>query len=253
MERIKLLVSFCIRYGLWPGLKLYFQVKTGRVDCIKLASVKHPFSLRANTSDIDVFYQVFYNGHYDIEFGNPSVIIDGGANVGLFAIFMKNKYPNAKIICIEPDSENFGILKKNTVMYDEIYSEQAGLWKYDSVLKTYNKPNAEKWGVVVEEDVENGDIKAMSMQSLFHKYDIEYVDVLKLDIESSEKELFEGDSHEWLGRVKTIVIELHDADKSGCSRSFFEAINAALPRYTFSMKGENVIIENLDYKLELQR
>ncbi|MFC3199211.1 hypothetical protein ACFOET_16415 [Parapedobacter deserti] len=157
MESVKLLITFCIRYGFWSGLRLYFKPESGRVGHNKLASVKHPFSLQANTSDIDAFYQVFYNNHYDIELAKLRVLIDRGANVGLFT--MKNRYPGAKVICVEPDNENSISCK--------------------------------------------GVSAAM----------------------------------------------LHDVDKRGCSRSFFEAINRALPQYAFSVKGENVIIENMKYNI----
>ena len=49
-------------------------------------------------------------------------------------------------------------------------------------------------------------------------------------------------------KTKYIVIELHDRIKVGCGMSFFNAIESTLPNYRFEIRGENIIIENLDFR-----
>jgi hypothetical protein len=63
---------------------------------------------------------------------------------------------------------------------------------------------------------------SISVADLMRSFDLDHIDVLKLDIEGSEKEVFE-DSAEWIDRVSAIAIELHDRFKSGCSRAFYAA------------------------------
>jgi hypothetical protein len=48
------------------------------------------------------------------------------------------------------------------------------------------------------------------------------IDLFKIDIEGAEKEVFE--SCTWQGRVGTIVIELHDRFKPGCSAAVKNAL-----------------------------
>jgi hypothetical protein len=55
-------------------------------------------------------------------------------------------------------------------------------------------------------------------------HQLESIDILKIDIEGAEKEVF-ADSTAWLGRVRAIIIELHDRLKPGCSRSFYNGSN----------------------------
>jgi FkbM family methyltransferase len=173
--------------------------------------------------------------------------VDGGANIGLFTILMKNQYPDAKIICIEPDSENFDILQKNVSLYSNVYCEKCGLWNKDTKLKVYDKYNLGKWGLVVEEDLDNGNLPAISIESLLKKHNIEQVDILKLDIEGSEKEIFSDNFEIWLQKVKIIVVELHDRMKAGCAKAFFEAINKNFTNYTLSISsGGNIIIAKID-------
>ena len=39
--------------------------------------------------------------------------IDAGANIGLTSIYFANKFPNAKIVALEPEIDNYIILQKN--------------------------------------------------------------------------------------------------------------------------------------------
>jgi FkbM family methyltransferase len=202
--------------------------------------------MRPNTSDVRTFCQLYINKEYDFEFARPQVIVDAGANIGFFTLQMKSQFPETKIICIEPDADNFNILKKNTSYYENIFCENCGLWNKNTKLKVYDKYNLGKWGMVVEEDSKNGTIPAISINTIFEKYSLKSIDLLKLDIETSEKQVFLDNYAGWLPKVKTIVIELHDRMEAGSSRPFFEAINKTFSKYNYFVKGENTIIENKD-------
>jgi hypothetical protein len=52
------------------------------------------------------------------------------------------------------------------------------------------------------------------MNTLIAETGIECIDLLKMDIEGAEREVFE--SGEWISRVGAIAIELHDHIKPGC-------------------------------------
>lgn len=247
IRAIKILLKFLVKFGIYRGLFLYLKFLLGRVNHIKLPNVRFSFSLRKHTSDIPTFEQVFLFDEYKVDFINkPSVIIDGGANVGLFAIKMKNDFPESKIICIEPDGDNFAMLQHNLSKYKGVFFENCGLWHKNTKLKVFDKYNLGKWGMFVEEDLVAGTISAISIQALLEKYSISCIDVLKLDIEASEKQLFSEGYEEWLPKVKTIIIELHDWMKPGCSKPFFTAINKCFSNYSFSQIGENVVISNHD-------
>jgi FkbM family methyltransferase len=163
---------------------------------------------------------------------------------------MKKKFPKATIICIEPDPENFRILQKNVASYENIHCECCGIWNKDTTLKVYDKfglGEFGKWGMVVEEDLKYGNIKVLSMNTLLKKYAIEHIDILKIDIETSEKQLFQENFEHWLPLVKTIIIELHDNSENGCASSFFGAIVKTYSSYNFSILGESVVIQNMNY------
>jgi len=73
------------------------------------------------------------------------------------------------------------------------------------------------------------------------QFNVDHIDILKIDIESSEKELFEENFEKWLPKVKVVIIELHDRMKEGCTRSFFKAM--VNYKFTMTHKGENIVCE----------
>ncbi|HEX8315603.1 MAG TPA: FkbM family methyltransferase [Flavisolibacter sp.] len=231
--------------GPWSGTRLFVQLLFNRINRLEVPSIRYPVSLRKGTSDTLAFHQVFLYREYDIEFGDaPRVVIDGGANIGLFTVLIKNRFPAAKVICIEPDKENFQQLQKNVSNYENVHCENSGLWHREARLKVWDKFDIGKWAMVVEENDYNWNVNAVSIPALMKKHDIEFIDVLKLDIESSEKELFSQNFEPWLSKTKMIIIELHDTMKEGCAKQFFETVNKVLPGYDLSIKGENLVLVN---------
>src|SRR4051812_5012592 len=75
-------------------------------------------AIRNNSSDWTVFKQVFIWKEYEYPVPFiPATILDAGANVGYAALWFNRKFPNAKIISLEPENSNFEILLKNTRNY----------------------------------------------------------------------------------------------------------------------------------------
>lgn len=248
---LKRIFYYITRFGIFEGSRIYLQKKLIKKGSFTIPGVKHPIFLRTRTSDINIFENVFVRGEYEIEYGMvPEYVIDCGANIGMFAVWIKSRYPNAKLICIEPDPENFEILKKNVSHYKDVICVNCGIWSKNTLLKVYDKYNKGKWGMVVEEDLENGSVQALSIASLVEQHNLPRIDLLKIDIETSEKELFSTNYEGWLNNVEVLLIELHDWMEEGCSKPFFEAINKSMLDYAFSTKGENVIIYNKKFSSE---
>ncbi|QEC67082.1 FkbM family methyltransferase [Panacibacter ginsenosidivorans] len=241
------IACFIDKYGIFKGISLYFVFKFKHATKIKVPGISSAFFLRKNTSDAAVFDQVFLHGDYNINFSFvPTVIVDAGANIGLFTIVMKNRFPEAKVICVEPDKDNYEILKKNVSGYKNVELMHAGLWSSETKLNVVDKYEMGHSALVVEENKEKGDVQAITIDMLMRTQHIDRIDVLKIDIETSERELFLQNYEEWLPKVRLIIIELHDWMKDGCSKPFFEAINKSFNKYSYAICGANTIIENKD-------
>ena len=68
-----------------------------------------------------MFWEIVENNQYHIELiKDGSIVIDAGANMGVFSVLVASKYPNAIIYAFEPTPETFSILKKNAEQYPNI-------------------------------------------------------------------------------------------------------------------------------------
>ena len=206
----------------------------------------YPAYLRSKTSDIEVYYQVMYGRSYLIKTKTtPKVIIDCGANIGITTIFYKKQYPDCKIIAIEPEKGNYELLKKNTEKYKDIFCIKTAVNNKNTNF-SIDTSNNDNWGFKIEETNQQlpDTLVTMTINDIIEKYQIDTIDILKIDIEGSEKELFQDNYEKWLPKVKYIMIELHDGFKEGCSNSLFKA----LINYKFRVKNNQygtLIIEML--------
>ncbi len=233
-------IQRCIReFGFFNGLKVAIQL-AGSKGKIKANKLPHPLYLRPkNSEDRYSFYELFLQKQYKFNFDfEPKLIIDAGANIGYASVYFTNKYPNAKIIALEPSEENFQLLKKNVENYPNVTPLNCALWKDNKGVVIQN-PNAGNRGFMVESG--SAQIPSETVQSLLSKFDISAIDIFKMDIEGAEKEVFEADCS-WLSSTKAIFIELHDRMRPYSSVPFFKEI--AKHEFMHSISGENLLFYN---------
>ena len=191
-----------------------------------IPGIKYPIFVRISTTDASVLRQVLFERHYDFELKTPpKVIIDAGANIGLASIFFANRYPDATIIAIEPEVSNFGLLEKNVQPYPRIKAVHAALWKENGEINLVDPGLGHHGFQTTQGDNSQGKrslVRAVTVDSLMKEMGIEHVDVLKIDVEGAEKDVFEH-SGNWIEKVDIIMAELHDHLRGGCSAAFENA------------------------------
>jgi FkbM family methyltransferase len=219
------------------------------INEIYLQKLCFPIYLRPKSSDLLTFHQIFTFKEYDINLGFvPRFIIDAGANIGLASVFFANKFPETKIIAIEPENSNFKMLEKNTKNYKNVLLNKRALSNESNLSFDVVDRGLGNWGFVTEIHDLNiihkvvDTVRSITIDEILIEHNLEYLDLLKIDIEGGEKELFESNYENWLPRTKCIIIELHDGINKGSSKSFFNAIS----KYDFSYfnRGENLLLIN---------
>jgi FkbM family methyltransferase len=199
----------------------------GRPIRIRSAYARYPLAWRPGTSDLWMFRQIFAEREYSCldDLKTASLIVDCGANVGYRSAYFLTRFPEARVVAIEPDAGNFAILKENLAPYgDRVTLKHTGIWSHSCGLVLVDEPRSFQECSRQVREAREGETP------LFHATDIgtvllesgaDRISILKIDVEKSEKEVFARHFETWLDRVDNLVIELHDDE---CRRVFETAI-----------------------------
>ncbi len=208
--------------------------------------------LRSAGSDLAVYSQVFIQKEYATRLlpEDASVVVDLGANVGMASLFFATRYPAATIIALEPDPENFDLLKRNLAQVGpRSVALQAAIWDEDRELGIKRADDTGlplgDWGVQVGNSGSGGYATVMgwSMGRLIAHFGIQRIDILKIDIEGAEKELFEGADLAWLDLVDMVLVETHERFRPGSRAAVLKLLDHGFQAMPPS--GENEIFVRL--------
>ncbi|MCJ1805681.1 FkbM family methyltransferase [Flavobacterium covae] len=173
------------------------------------------------SSDVKVFGQIFRGNEYKkvVElyctfFGtNPEYIIDAGGNVGYTSVYFKSIFPKVNLAIIEPSSTNFCMIQNNFLQNNiDAHLFKGGLWNKNTSLKiVHDFRDQSDWAIRVEESEIQSDLKAFTVDFILEDTNFKNIDILKIDIEGSEKQIFsKNGSIDFLKKTKCIAIEIHD-------------------------------------------
>jgi FkbM family methyltransferase len=238
--------------GVANALRLRAVIAVSRLFAFEVATISmtpskalHPVLARPKTSDFGVYYQVFIDEQYShLNNLNPKLIVDCGANVGYTSAYLLSRFAGARVIAIEPFPDNAALARRNLEPYGERAEIiEAAIWSRSTSLVFERIEQGNEWGISVRQADANekGNVKAIDIRSL----PVDRIDILKVDIEGSEIELFREDADSWLPLVANIVIELHG---ERCERIFFDALSNY--QYDLSQAGELTICRDLRRRAE---
>jgi FkbM family methyltransferase len=227
---------FRLRYHLgWKNaLRVMWKAERDQFTTLKIDQYKHPIHFRSYKDDYDGFDFILVAQDYKFRLPHqPLTILDAGGNIGLAAVYFANRYPQAEIVSIEPSDYNYPYLQKNTQAYQQITALKGGLWGYPAHLQLVDKGRGHTSFEVAEVPAATpGAMKAYSIPEIMALKNWATIDLLKLDIEGSEKHVIENNPEEWLPRTKFIAVELHDRRIRDTSKAFFKVMS----KYNFSME-----------------
>jgi len=208
-----------------------------------------PLHIRPQDSDLDVLAQVFIEEHYKtVPLPDPrGLILDCGANIGCAAAYFLTRFPEASLVAVEPDRENFGLLAKNLAPYGpRAKAVHAAVWPTDSPVRFREEryDDGRSWARQVE-DVRSRDdekVQGLTIDSLLADSGFGSISLLKMDIEGAEVPVLNSPRRQWLERVDCLAIELHDDTHFGdATAAFNAAIHHLTP--TIHRRGEIVVAQ----------
>ena len=236
-------------YGDWYGHPYWLTYLCTRLTsyptrfAVRGKNMSHPVTLRTGTTDLAMFNSVFTTPQYDVPLSRqPGFILDCGGNVGFAAIWFANTYPDARIVCVEPEAENYGLLLRNIAPYPNIVPIHGAVWREDTILQVIDVGlghcGFETQSLHTPTENRHGTTPAYSIPTLMLQFSVEDIDFLKVDIEGAEGELLET-IPPWLSRVHVLAVEFHD-DKHPGLRGRFDLQVARFFSHT-ARCGENIL------------
>lgn len=202
----------------------------------------HPLTMRKFGSDFATFEEVFIQKVYkNLTDHVPQckTIVDLGANIGLASLYFAMHYPQCQIVAVEPDAANFRLLSSNLqalTRTGRIKMLPAGVWNRECDLVIDAMPDTGDFNAITvrEQQAETAAqiIHGLPIQRILEIADFTTIDILKVDIEGAEVQLFEGDVS-WLERVGCLAIEFHDTTRSDTN------FDALLARHGFHIVSDD--------------
>ena len=206
---------------------------------VKRPEILHPIEIRIGTTDASIYRSVVRLKEYEFDLPFvPKTIVDAGANIGMASVYFANKYVGARIVAVEAERSNFQMLCRNSRLYPQITTVHAALWNRDGQIAVMapaaRDGRSGEWAFVTREGPGER-VRAMTMETLMRETWLQSIDILKVDIEGSEFEVFS--SCGWIEKVRCVMVELHDRFKPGCSG----AVAAAMKGFSRSQRGETIL------------
>jgi FkbM family methyltransferase len=185
--------------------------------------------------------EIFIEHCYDIcTFSDNPFCVDAGANIGMFTMYMKHKFPSARIIAFEPAPVTYSTLRRNIDFhgYSDVEMHQCALGSNNATdtLTFYPLAPGNSTFVPEEKEIMKTLLEGEHPQELIDKVfstfenidvpvkqiseflpagaDLKDIDLLKIDVESRELDVCRGLDDEHWARVRNVAMEVFDLDRT---------------------------------------
>jgi len=172
---------------------------------------KNALRIRSHTTDISVLNEILVSAGYDALLrhppAEPRLIVDLGANTGLVDRWLLSHFPSVDIIAVEPEPGNAATLRTNVAgLPVKVIEACIGATARTVTLHT---TSGEHGFTMIGEPAVGSvtfQVPVITMETVLQ--DISKVDLLKVDIEGAEEELF-ADCADWISKVELLLVECH--------------------------------------------
>jgi len=170
--------------------------------------------------------EVYSAGGFYVPRSND-VVLDVGANVGLFAAWLARKAPGIRVSAFEPFAENFAALQENIKPWRNINAfpyAVGGRAGTASMVAVGDRSVDHRLGITAT----NGNVRVVTLEEAADLTDAGDIDFLKMDIEGSEYDVFEYSMPDQLmNRFRRIAIEWHEHIRPGVLGLLKERLSAS--------------------------
>jgi FkbM family methyltransferase len=158
-----------------------------------------------------IFDEIFIRRVYDTGAAiRPRTIIDIGANTGMFVTRAKQLWPDCTIIAYEPEPANYATLSETIRRngFSNVIPVNAAVMAKEGEVTLYRHPrNIGGHSTVHSHGADSVKVPAESLDQALGRLPEGRADLIKLDCEGAEGEIFKGLTADLTGRIAAIVYE----------------------------------------------
>lgn len=227
--------------------KIYFYDRMGK----SFFNVKVRDPIDSFTAD-----QIFKYNDYDLSFlkrydellerykhicslNKKPLIIDCGANIGFSAMHFATTFSKSLVVSIEPESNNFRLMKENCNGFGNIEFLNNAIGSSDGRVSINNSDDHNNAFRTARSESDEGYIEVFSVNRILQEHKELVPFIIKIDIEGFEDDLFSTNT-EWVEKFPLLIIETHDwmLPKQSNSQNFLKVISNQ--NRDFIHRGENI-------------
>ncbi len=238
--------------------------------------------IQQNKTETEFIYQEIFEKQTYLQHGimlnSGDCIIDVGANIGLFSLFVSQICPQAKIYAFEPIPAIFETLSLNRQLYPTqiklfnyglsneiknttfsyypnsslISGQFANFEEEKSVVKAYLETQDQQLSETEIENLleqrlktEQVSCQLTTLSQIIYEQNIQKIDLLKIDVEKGELDVLLGISGENWKKIQQIVIEVHDIE--GRLKRITDLLNQH--NYIFTVEQESSLKNSNIYNI----
>jgi len=154
--------------------------------------------------------------------------VDLGANIGMTSLWLATQAPDVRVVAVEPEESNIA-LRRNIAEDDVVIVHAVIAAQPGKVTLQIGSPSAHRIGSLTDHphpQTSSQEVDAVEPDELVARYELETIDVLKVDIEGAEEEVFSS-SRPLVDRAQLMLMEVHDGEaRIVISREFERGLTA---------------------------
>lgn len=163
--------------------------------------------------DSDTITVIFIKKDYG-KIRDNSIIIDIGANIGVFSVFAASTSKNTIVYAYEPMSKSYGLLLENieiNKLEKNILPFRLGIGAKKEKRKLFLADGSPFHSLYIDEIGRSYlEIECISLGDIFESNHIKECDILKIDCEGAEFEILYYTPGEYFKCIKEIRLEYHN-------------------------------------------
>jgi FkbM family methyltransferase len=181
-------------------------------------------------TDLKAFWQIFLRKVYRVR-ATDEVILDLGANVGVFTLYAARNAPRAQVFSFEPFPSTFRRLV--ATVRDHHLDGRVTCLNYAAAgasgvrLMPAGQLPSQRRALAAASVTSGTEVIAETIESMLEENHLPHVDLLKMDIEGSEYEVLLSTPPRMLARIDRIAMEYHGDSAPYSKQQLFDHLGQA--------------------------